>query len=1026
MSRYDYEFDTNSESIAARVVRLVGYDKRVLELGCSSGHMSKVFRSHGCQVIGLEMDAIAADAAREFCEIVYEVNLDDANWSETIINQAKFDVIVVADVLEHLREPRACIAQLRRLLSDDGMLVVSTPNIAHGGVIASLMQGDFRYRDTGLLDRTHIHFFTEKSLREVFVQEDFSIDHFDAVDADTDHPEFAQYWKEIPDAIRDQIKRIPNAMAFQFVVGASKFTNDSRSDALRETQRQFEFAKRSILAIQDHAKALEVQCDKSHSEIVQLSQRNEDNLVLQQCLNAEIEHLNQHTAAQEIAADEVIESHKLAVQNLRAEQRHLQEELHRTQDALHAILQTSSWRVTAPLRYVFRRVPLSAKQVIRTFLFRSYVVAKLCMLGPSKGWPELSRLIRRRAAPWFGKPGKALIFIDEKLKTMQAAAIPEAARVIEIDYSASVPFKFVLDDGIENADKIRLAAVIHLFYEDLAAEFHSYLSNSPLAMDLYISTTDDFKADVISRAFKGWTKGTVEVRVVANRGRDIAPKIITFRDVYQKYDYVLCLHGKRSHHASVLSPWRHFLLESLIGTPAVVKSVLYAFETNPQLGMISSQHFEPMRHWTNWGGNFKFAKDLANKMGFLLEQDDPLDFPSGSMFWVRSTALSPLLNLQLELTQFDEESGQTDGTFAHAVERIFFHICEHAGFDWMKIARPEIFDHTPAIIELENGQDLQEFSGKYGFKLLHPQGVKPRQTHPAPVALTSDSLFNYVRDRMLGVNLTVNPNTRVAIGLLTYNNPENELKFAVAAARCSLETAGLAENGKLFVLDNGTDTSSCIESNDFVQRQASLGNIGFGAGHNQLMRTAFAEGFDTYIAINPDGALHPEAVKALMQMLQAASGRAIIEALQFPSEHPKPYDEHTLDTPWVSGACLVIPKEAFEDLGGFDDEFFMYCEDVDLSWRARAQGYALKTCPRALFLHAVTNREMRPATLKMIFESALLLARKWGSVEFEQDVIRHLSAQGFTIPEGSPEQVPEEWRRYADFSHQFSFSLPRW
>ncbi|MFD2273632.1 glycosyltransferase family 2 protein [Undibacterium arcticum] len=164
------------------------------------------------------------------------------------------------------------------------------------------------------------------------------------------------------------------------------------------------------------------------------------------------------------------------------------------------------------------------------------------------------------------------------------------------------------------------------------------------------------------------------------------------------------------------------------------------------------------------------------------------------------------------------------------------------------------------------------------------------------------------------------------------------------------------------------------------------------------MRAAFEAGCEIYIAINPDGLLHPGAVEALVQTVQAAHGKALVEALQFPVEHPKPYDTQTLDTPWVSGACVAISRQAFDDLGGFDEDFFMYCEDVDLSWRARAHGYALKTCPRALFLHAVTNREMTQATLQMIFESGITLARKWGSLEFENWLKGELTARGMPIP----------------------------
>lgn len=184
---------------------------------------------------------------------------------------------------------------------------------------------------------------------------------------------------------------------------------------------------------------------------------------------------------------------------------------------------------------------------------------------------------------------------------------PEASRAIEVDYSAKVPFQFPTSEQIKTE---RVAAIIHLFYPELAPEFRVYLNNIPVDVDVYISTCNSFSAELIQKAFKGWAKGTVEVRVVPNRGRDIAPKLLAFKNVFERYDFVLCLHGKRSHHASALAQWRHFLLESLSGSSEVVSSVLYAFEHDPNLGMVAAQHFETMRHWTNWGATSTARRSL--------------------------------------------------------------------------------------------------------------------------------------------------------------------------------------------------------------------------------------------------------------------------------------------------------------------------------------------------------------------------------------------------------------------------------
>lgn len=699
---------------------------------------------------------------------------------------------------------------------------------------------------------------------------------------------------------------------------------------------------------------------------------------------------------------------------------HLASRVESLERELAGIKSSTSWRMTSPLRRMLRLSPGLHRLVRRTL--------KLLW------WTATGQLYRRLSAR-FGRmdlqlttvdPGSSSpvlpVTVDEPAPVLTPPVIVEAARHIEIDHSLALPFPF--ETSVAKPGKI--AAIIHLFYEDLAGEFRTYLANVPADMDVYISTTDRFCKEVIEKAFSTWTKGRVEVRITPNRGRDIAPKLVSFRDVYDKYDYVLHLHSKRSHHASVLAGWRHFILENLLGSGKVVQDILYLFEQNPSLGIVASQHFEPMRHWVNWGGNFKAANALAKRMGFAIDEHAPLDFPSGSMFWARSAALRPLLDLALATDDFDEERGQVDATLAHAVERSYFYACEHAGFNWIKVVRPELFEHTPAIIKANQAGELDQFFSKHLFRVLAPGAVKPRTALPQPLAHPSARIADCVRDRMLGLNLEIKHTTRVAIGLLTFNNADDEIRLAMGAAQLALQQAGLRTDGALFVLDNGRSTEALTAGNSCVVRLPTEGNIGFGAGHNRLMRAAFAGGADLYIALNPDGAMHPDAVSALVKMVQASGGKVLVEALQFPSEHPKPYDTATFDTPWVSGACLVIPRAVFEDIGGFDENFFMYCEDVDFSWRARANGYALKTCPTALFLHAVTNREQKLSTLKMIFSSGVILARKWGSAEFEQWLQQELLLRGLPVPKEKPKSVDKAWRKYADFSNHFSFSLPRW
>ena len=126
------------------------------------------------------------------------------------------------------------------------------------------------------------------------------------------------------------------------------------------------------------------------------------------------------------------------------------------------------------------------------------------------------------------------------------------------------------------------------------------------------------------------------------------------------------------------------------------------------------------------------------------------------------------------------------------------------------------------------------------------------------------------------------------------------------------------------------------------------------------MDTAFSFGTDIYIAANLDGAFHRARLKS-RQMMQAQDYRALIDAIQFPVEHPKIYDPVTFETPWASGACLAIPHDIFKKIRGFDDTFFMYCEDVDLSWRARAAAFTVRT---VLALSSCTQLQTGHETLK--------------------------------------------------------------
>lgn len=171
-------------------------------------------------------------------------------------------------------------------------------------------------------------------------------------------------------------------------------------------------------------------------------------------------------------------------------------------------------------------------------------------------------------------------------------------------------------------------------------------------------------------------------------------------------------------------------------------------------------------------------------------------------------------------------------------------------------------------------------------------------------------------------------------------------------------------------------------------------NLGSAGGHNRLLEDMNAE---FVLVMNPDIMLAPNTLLELLKPFQARL-TGMVEARQLPIEHPKEYDVVSGETPWAATACTLIPKSVIDEVGSFDHEtFFLYCDDVDFSWRVRLSGKKVIYQPSAIAYHDKRlgqGGKWVPGEAEKYYsaEAALLLAYKYSRMDIVQHIIADFEA----------------------------------
>jgi SAM-dependent methyltransferase len=195
---------------------------RVLDVGCATGYLAAELTRRGCTVDGIEFDPAAAEQAEEHCREVVVGDLEAPPTRvavEQMLAGVRPDVVVCADVLEHLRDPWSTLTWLNTLLDPDaGRAVVSVPNIAHWTTRRAIARGRFDYADFGLLDRTHLRFFTRASASELARRAGFAVLRERPAGAPLPLESRVPALRRVRDRC---VRRYPEAFALQFVLALS-------------------------------------------------------------------------------------------------------------------------------------------------------------------------------------------------------------------------------------------------------------------------------------------------------------------------------------------------------------------------------------------------------------------------------------------------------------------------------------------------------------------------------------------------------------------------------------------------------------------------------------------------------------------------------------------------------------------------------------------------------------------------------------------------------------------------------------
>jgi predicted HAD superfamily hydrolase/2-polyprenyl-3-methyl-5-hydroxy-6-metoxy-1,4-benzoquinol methylase len=664
------------QQVRPDILRAVPADSlRVLDVGCGAGVLGKAIKARNrfAHVVGIELNKPAAKVASHELDEIYQVDIE--RFAPPFV-EGQFDCLIFADILEHLRDPWKLVKGYVKFLRPGGALVVSVPNVRRLSILHSLIEhGTWEYTEEGILDRTHLRFFTRSSFMSLLADAsigDICCEHLGMGELVSYNPVGGVITICNLTIKGVSAENYKDLCALQFLFVGKYLPGQTHGDREAAKPQVNPLDSRSIytgpLVALQHFFGDGLNYTDTTPVVIKEPNAPE---TLELAFD-----LSQQVDLGALRIDLNISIAVVKIHHILLERRSLP-----TLDLTRCMVTNGTsfgdliywFEGNTPPQIGFS--PLPAQELKGTILLK--VKLTYTRFGP-QAITECIQQMRRlqssyensvQAACAAQTPASVASSESDRLTDNVKTPPPPAMKRVVLSSTRQIDILHV-----QKRSPGRIAVHLHLFYIDMAESLLCHFAKMPFAFDLFITVVDAQQVasvELLARRLCGPMLGNLHVMVVPNRGRDIGAFLTALQPFYNQYDYICHVHSKKSLYSGTeRKDWCDYLFASLFKDEEHLRRIFGLFTAEPKIGLVYPSTYQEMPYWCHsWLSNHGSAHDLFNRLKINVDIEPYIDYPVGSMVWARTQALKPLFDLNLRSDDFPLEPIPNDGTLCHAIER---------------------------------------------------------------------------------------------------------------------------------------------------------------------------------------------------------------------------------------------------------------------------------------------------------------------------------------------------------------------